>query len=189
MRRGRPPPGRGADPRRDGRLRGRDHRGAGPAAPRPAAAGAVLDADASRNLYATSEFFDRPLPAEAVDALLERFAAGPPGGEIGFLPWGGGDHDVAPGATAFPHRRARYVVHHLAVTPEASAAARGWVRDLRDLLRPYGTGGVYANFADPGLADPDRAYYGDNAARLREVRRRYDPDGVFRTPRASSRPA
>ncbi|WP_198663309.1 FAD-binding oxidoreductase [Jiangella endophytica] len=146
-----------------------------------ALAGAIDATDSSRHLYATSEFFDRVLPAEAIDALLRRFASGPAGREIGFMPWGGGDHDVAPEATAFPHRRARYVVHHIVVTPDAGADARDWVRDLRDLLHPYGTGGVYANFADPGLTGWERAYYGDNAARLRDVKRRYDPDGVFRT--------
>lgn len=144
-------------------------------------AGAVGDADPSLHLYATSEFFAGPLPAEAVDALIARFGSGPAEREIGFMPWGGGDHDVAPDATAFPHRRARYVIHHIAVAPDPSPDARAWVRGMCDALHPYGTGGVYANFADPGLADWERAYYGDNAARLRDVRRRYDPDGVFRT--------
>ncbi|RIQ26874.1 FAD-binding oxidoreductase [Jiangella rhizosphaerae] len=145
-------------------------------------AGATVSAsDPSLHLYATSEFFTGPLPAETVDALLARFSSGPAGREIGFMPWGGGDHHVAPDATAFPHRLARYVVHHIAVAPDASADARAWVRDMRDTLHPYGTGGVYANFAEPGLADWERAYYGDNAARLRDVKRRYDPDGVFRS--------
>lgn len=147
-----------------------------------------VDDDASRHLYATSEFFDDALPAEAVDALLTRFASGPPEREIGFMPWGGGEHDVAPDATAFPHRRARYVVHHIALAPEADAAARDWVTAMRDSLRAYGNGGVYANFADLGLADWERAYYGGNAGRLREVKRRYDPDDVFRTAQ-SVRPA
>jgi FAD/FMN-containing dehydrogenase len=145
-------------------------------------AGAVGEADPSLHLYATSEFFADPLPSAAVDVLLTRFASGPAQREIGFMPWGGGDHHVAPDATAFPHRRARYVIHHIAVAPDASAAARAWVRVMRDTLHPYGTGGVYANFADPGLTDGERAYYGANAARLRDVKRRHDPDGVFRAP-------
>ncbi len=143
-------------------------------------AGAIDTADPSRHLYATSEFFEEPLPDDTVAALLALFAAGPAEREVGFMPWGGGDTDVAPDATAFPHRRARYAVHHLAIAPDADAEARDWTGAMRDTLGPHGTGGVYANFADRGLADPDLAYYGANAARLREVRRRYDPDGVFR---------
>lgn len=143
-------------------------------------AGAIDTAAPSRHLYATSEFFEQPLPDDAVDALLALFAAGPAEREVGFMPWGGGDTDVAPGATAFPHRGARYAVHHIALTPAADAEARDWTGAMRDTLGLYGTGGVYANFADRGLADPEIAYYGANAARLREVRRRYDPDGVFR---------
>lgn len=156
-------------------------------------AGSVGAADPSQHLYATSEFFDHALPADAVDALLARFASGPAGREIGFMPWGGGDHPVSTEATAFPHRRARYVVHHVVVTPDASAEARDWAQEMRDVIHPHGTGGVYANFAEPDLTDWERAYYGDNAERLREIKRRYDPDGVFHTAQsvrtAQARPA
>jgi FAD/FMN-containing dehydrogenase len=45
------------------------------------------------------------------------------------------------------------------------------------LVRPHGTGGVYPNFPEPGLGEDD--YYLANADRVRRVRERYDPDGVF----------
>jgi EmrB/QacA subfamily drug resistance transporter len=148
--------------------------------------------DPTAHLYSTSEFFDQPLPEDAVDALLERFATGPDVREIGLMPWGGAYGDLPPDATAFPHRNARYLVHHIASTSQASRPARAWVRGMRDIIHPYGTGGVYANFADPGLVDAERAYYGDNVRRLREVKLRYDPDNVFNTrqppPAASSGP-
>jgi Berberine and berberine like len=41
----------------------------------------------------------------------------------------------------------------------------------------------YYNFPDPGLDKPARAYWGSNLPRLREVKRRYDPDSVFTPPR------
>ena len=44
-------------------------------------------------------------------------------------------------------------------------------------------GGSYQSFADPGLADPATAYYGANLGRLREIKRRIDPDGIFSPPR------
>jgi hypothetical protein len=39
---------------------------------------------------------------------------------------------------------------------------------------------VYANFREPDLRDPERAYYGTNCDRLLAVKRRYDPDDFFR---------
>ena len=49
-----------------------------------------------------------------------------------------------------------------------------------DALAPFATGGVYVNFA--GLGDenvPGRSLLGADQRRLDEVRRRYDPDGLF----------
>ena len=61
--------------------------------------------DPAVHLYSTSEFFERNLPEDAVDALLERFAAGPAVREISFMPWGGAYGAVPAAATAFAHRR------------------------------------------------------------------------------------
>jgi hypothetical protein len=52
------------------------------------------------------------------------------------------------------------------------------VPGLADELRPHASGGGFLNF----MADPSRtaaAYEKDDYARLREIKRAYDPDGVF----------
>ena len=60
--------------------------------------------------------------------------------------------------------------------------ARRWLARSWGIVRPWGTGGVYANFPDPDLADEQAAYYGPNLERLLEV-------APATTPTASSRAA
>ena len=111
---------------------------------------------ASRSL-----FFRDPLPADA-------FA---PGGELDFSPWGCAYNAVAAGATAFPHRDARFLLK--LTGPPA------WLQDAYERACAHSTGGAYVNFPDPDLSDWQTAYYGDNYARLQAVKASYDPDEVF----------
>jgi FAD/FMN-containing dehydrogenase len=134
--------------------------------------------------YSKSEFFDRPLPAETVTALVEHLVAERRPGEareLDFTPWGGAYNRVARDATAFPHRGERFLLKQSAVVPHRRPAdlARRWLHRSWELTHAYGTGGVYPNFPDPELADPAGAYYGANRARLDKVKAAYDPENVF----------
>jgi FAD/FMN-containing dehydrogenase len=119
-----------------------------------------------------SEFFRERLPSEAIAVLLEAFATAPGERELDFMPWGGAYARVAPDATAFPHRTERFVLKPGGDDP-------GWVARAYDIVHPYGSGGVYANFPDLALADPLSAYHGANLERLEAVKERYDPENVF----------
>jgi FAD/FMN-containing dehydrogenase len=59
------------------------------------------------------------------------------------------------------------------------AVHRQWAPDLWESLTPFALPGGYAN----QLASQDREEakyaYGGNGARLRALKRRFDPDGVF----------
>jgi FAD binding domain/Berberine and berberine like len=137
--------------------------------------------------YMKSEFFREPLPAGAVGALVERFPRGRRPGEarkLDFMPWGGAYNRVPVDATAFPHREELFLLEHSVVVPTgfdaaATEAARAWLSDSWGLVHPSGSGGVYANFPDPDLPDEQRAYWRDNFQRVRRVKDRYDPEGVF----------
>ena len=101
------------------------------------------------------------------------------------LDQGGQDPGVADGAVG--NRDARYVLGVKGMWPpdEPDADRFGqWVRDAWARLRPWSTGATYVNFqtADEG-ADRVRAAYGANYDRLVEVKRRYDPDNLFRANR------
>jgi FAD/FMN-containing dehydrogenase len=138
--------------------------------------------------FSKSEFFARQLPAEAIDALLAHFAEARVDGqsrELDFMPWGGAYNRVPADATAFPHRDARALLKHTVVfdgdvSSDARKGARRWLAQSWETVHPWGTGGVYANFREPDLPAPERAYYGTNYERLLAVKLRYDPESVFR---------
>ncbi|WP_062344639.1 FAD-binding oxidoreductase [Herbidospora yilanensis] len=91
---------------------------------------------------------------------------------------GGAVGRVAPGATAFPHRKALFSLQYYAHFDGASA----WVRSARDSMTPRLGRHAYVNYPDIALKDYKDQYYGPNAARLAAVKKVYDPTGFFRHP-------
>jgi FAD/FMN-containing dehydrogenase len=139
-----------------------------------------------------SEFFGRTLPREAIEALLAGLVADQRKGEyreLELVPWGGAYARVAPGATGFVHRAARFLIGHHgfvmhSATDQQRQAVKDWASRSWRVVHPWGSGGVYPNYPDPELAGWARAYYGSNLERLRQVKVAYDPDEVFRYPQS-----
>ena len=65
-----------------------------------------------------------------------------------------------------------------APTPDEVSEASAWLQDLHQAFEPV-TQGSYQNYIDPDLAHWQQAYYGSNLSRLRQVKRKYDPDDIF----------
>ena len=65
--------------------------------------------------------------------------------------------------------------------PANAAAITDWTKRYWEALHPYSAGGAYVNFLmhDEG-SERVKATYGGNYDRLVEVKRRYDPDNLFR---------
>ena len=64
--------------------------------------------------------------------------------------------------------------------PAMAGAIQGHLRKLGDALAPWVTGGAYLNFAEqPG--DTAAAFPPDTYSRMRAVKRRFDPDNLFRS--------
>ena len=138
-------------------------------------------------LFAKSEYFKRPLPAEAATALVENLVRGRAHGqsrELDFMPWGGAYNRMPPDATAFVHRDELFQLKHSAVVnpdapPRLKQAAHRWVSRSWASVHRWGSGRVFQNFADPELADWAHAYYGPNYQRLVRIKARYDPANFF----------
>lgn len=141
-----------------------------------------------RETYAArSDFFDRSIPEAGIHTLLHRMESVRGGaGSVAFTALGGAVNRVAPTATAFVHRRSRMLAQYIASwragTP--GTAAQSWLTSAHASLRGYASGAAYQNYTDPTLANWRTAYYGDAAARLAQLRRRYDPTGFFTFPQS-----
>jgi FAD/FMN-containing dehydrogenase len=93
---------------------------------------------------------------------------------------------VPEAATAFGLRRDHVLVEIIAACPDRSdkfeeQRHRQWARATRSAFEAMALPGGYPNLLSG--EDPDRAArsYGGNSERLTAAKRRYDPDGVFRS--------
>ncbi|MEU2063442.1 FAD-binding oxidoreductase [Streptomyces sp. NPDC013455] len=124
------------------------------------------------------------LPDESVDVFCAR-AGGmpvPAGTRCLLVPQGGA---VAAGPHAYPvaYRDAPWAVHPFGIWADPAGDERtvDWVRGVRAGLRPWSSGAVCLNLI--GDEGPERVRAGlgaGNTLRLEKVKRRYDPDNVFR---------
>ncbi len=139
---------------------------------------------AGMHSYWKSVFLDR-LDDEAVAFVHDRAMSRPDPGVLVHVPaMGGATAAVAPEATAFGDRSASFILSFDGGTrdPARFEEVRRWVRGtIEDARRLGAAGGTYLNFSaddptDAVLADQ----FGGNLARLRDVKRRYDPQNLFR---------
>ena len=106
------------------------------------------------------------------------------GGGVVFDGYGGAINKVGAGDTAFVHRSAVSCAQYSITYPGRATAqsqkttAGEWLGHLQQAFAPV-TQGSYQNYIDPTLVDWQQAYYGSNLSRLRQVKGKYDPDGVF----------
>jgi FAD/FMN-containing dehydrogenase len=131
--------------------------------------------------YWKSHNFTR-LNDETID-LMARYAGQLPTAqcEIFIGQVGGATKRVAGNAMAYPHREAEFVmnVHTRWDDPDEDKRCVAWAREFFNATAPHATGGVYVNFI---TEDEERvaAAYGGNFDRMGEIKRRYDPDNLFR---------
>jgi FAD/FMN-containing dehydrogenase len=144
----------------------------------------LLDAgfpDGARNYWLSS--FTSGLSDELIDTAIERFSAVPSAmSSMLFEHFHGAVTRVGPTETAVPHRDTGWNLFIPSVWTDPAATEENieWTRATFAALRPELATGRWLNYlGDDQADDAVRAAYGPNHARLREVKRRYDPENVF----------
>jgi FAD binding domain/Berberine and berberine like len=133
--------------------------------------------------YWKADFIDE-LPAEAIAGHVEHGAKLPTlHSTMHLYPIDGAVNRVGEDETAFTFRNSRWSQVIVGVDPDPANRdlITAWTRDYWEALHPHSAGGAYVNFMmhDEGEARV-KATYGANFDRLAEVKRRYDPDNLFR---------
>jgi FAD/FMN-containing dehydrogenase len=144
----------------------------------------LLDAgypQGSLNYWLSS--FTQGLSDQLIDTAVERFASVASAmSAILFEHFHGAVTRIATTATAVPHREPGWNLLIPSVWTDAvgTDANIRWTRETFAALRPGFATGRWLNYlGDDQGDDAIRAAYGPNYARLRDIKRRYDPENVF----------
>jgi FAD/FMN-containing dehydrogenase len=132
--------------------------------------------------YWKANFVD-DLSDELIDIMVDSFSGVPsPYSMIALEQMGGAVARVPNSATAFEHRKAAFSLLILAGwdDPDQSDVNVAWAREVWERTRPLCSSAVYVNYLGNEGDQRVREAYGVNHARLREVKRTYDPDNFFR---------
>ncbi len=134
---------------------------------------------------AKSDYVSKRLDANGrramIAAIEARQAQGSGSAALLMDSYGGRINDVPADHTAFVHRDELFCIQYLTYFPESGThTAERWAEKAWRSMRGHVSGAAYQNYIDPRLGGWEQAYYGANYSRLREAKKRYDPDFRFR---------
>jgi FAD/FMN-containing dehydrogenase len=134
-----------------------------------------------RNYWKSHDF--REVSDGLIDTLIAHARRIPdPQTEIAFAQLGEGVTKVSNETTAYTHRDATFVmnVHGRWDNPANDTKCISWAREVFQTVAPFATGGVYVNFMTQEEQDRVRSAYGSNYDRLVKLKKKYDPNNLFR---------
>ncbi|MBB4041236.1 FAD/FMN-containing dehydrogenase [Microvirga flocculans] len=135
----------------------------------------------ARNYWKSLDFIE--LSDATIDLLTDAIRALPgPECEIFIGHVGGAAGRVPAEATAFPQRNSHFVmnVHARWRDPAMDKACIAWARGIFEAGKPHAAPTAYVNFMPGDESDRVETAYGGNYCRLAEIKRRYDPENLFR---------
>jgi FAD/FMN-containing dehydrogenase len=128
--------------------------------------------------------FVKSLPDEAIDLHIAQAAQAPSSLSLMHLyPIDGAVRRVAKTATAWSTRDATWsmVIAAIDADSKKAEALKAWGRGYWKAVHPYNLGGAYVNFMmDDESEDRLQATYGENFARLAQIKAEFDPKNLFR---------
>ncbi|HHC6503654.1 TPA: FAD-binding oxidoreductase [Vibrio parahaemolyticus] len=135
----------------------------------------------ARNYWKSHNF--NSLSEGVIDAAIEYAGKLPsPQCEIFIASLGCAASRPDPESMAYSSRDANYVlnVHGRWDSAEDDQACIAWARDFFAKTKPYASGGAYINFMTQDEAERTEFAYGPTYARLQEVKKKFDPNNLFR---------
>ncbi|MEO7236900.1 MAG: FAD-binding oxidoreductase [Lapillicoccus sp.] len=138
-----------------------------------------------------SRYTNGPVPHDAYARLVELLVNAPirtpeSNAAIWSLGWVGGSvvDRFAPTDTAYVHRGMKTLLRPTPVWRNEDPRSvgnelMGWTLDATSVIDPHVPGNSYQNFPNRFLDGWEKAYYGQNWDRLRDVKTAYDPRNVF----------
>ena len=135
----------------------------------------------ARNYWKSHDFAD--LPDDAIKVIVEAVHALPsPECELFIANVGGAVARIPAEATPWPNRDAHFImnVHTRWRDKAQDGTCIAWTRQLFDATAPFASGSVYVNFMPDDEKDRVENAYGKNYRRLADIKRRYDPENLFR---------
>ena len=134
----------------------------------------------ARNYWKSHNFTE--LSDGALDSMIE-FAGKLPSPQceifVGLIE--GAANRVPSNAMAYGHRDAKFVLNVHGRWDEAAQDETGiaWARAFFKASAPYASAGAYVNFMTEDEGDRVAAAYGANYARLKQIKKKYDPENIF----------
>lgn len=134
----------------------------------------------ARNYWKSHNFTQ--LSDDALDSIIE-FAGKLPSPQceifVGLI--AGTANRVPSDAMAYGHRDAKFVLNVHGRWDEAAQdkTCIAWARAFFEASKPYASAGAYVNFMTGDESDRVAAAYGANYSRLKEIKKKYDPENIF----------
>lgn len=131
--------------------------------------------------YWKADFIDE-ISDEAIEAHMEYAEVPTMQSTMHLYPIDGAAHRGGKKETPWSYREANWGMVIAGVDPDPAnrEVITQWARDYWEAIHPYSAGGAYVNMMMEEGQDRIKASYRDNYERLAEIKRRYDPDNLFR---------
>lgn len=131
-----------------------------------------------------NSFIAMPLPQASLPIIL-KYCSEPRGGFVLNL-LGGQVAKVKSHETAFAYRKSLFwlIINAQWDNQYQEPDSVSWITNLYNELSPYFPGHVYVNAPDLAIPNYLAQYYGDNLRRLIHIKKKYDPENIFRYPQS-----